>query len=91
MRDTSQIELALGAGTIVEQKYRTVALREEVLERKHLPSVAKRVTGQETDFRQGIKNHATRLYTVHLFKDALGRVLKLNVGWVERGILVLRA
>src|SRR5215510_3654786 len=47
VRDALHLQAALAGGQIIQQEHGAAATGEEVLEREHLPPVARRVPGEE--------------------------------------------
>ena len=72
VRDALHLEIVVGRRHVVEEDQRAVAGREKLLERKNLPAVAERGTGQESQFRQGVEHYPGGLQPFHIRQNQLG-------------------
>ena len=60
-----------------------------MLQGEDLATIAKRGLREQADFRQAVQNDTRRLYLLERFENAFGSLTELEVGRVQKALLLL--
>ena len=91
MGDRMQLQIPRFGRPVVQHQDGAVPAGKEMLQRKDLPAIAKRVLRQKTQLGQAVQDHARRIGPFDQLKDAAYRFAQFDLAWMEEGLFVIGA
>jgi hypothetical protein len=88
VRDALHLQVAPGAGEVVQQQHGAAAAAEELLQRQQLAAVAQRIAREQPQLRQRIEHQARGLQPLHVLEDGPRGLGELDLGRMEHRVLL---
>jgi hypothetical protein len=89
MRQTVQLEIALGSGLVVKQEHGALPSGEIVLEGQNLPAKPQWIASEQPHLGQGVEYDQRGIGAVHRREHRIDRLLKLYLGWMKDRVILL--
>ena len=87
--ETVQVQVVLVRSQVIEQQNGRVVEQEEVLERKHLATVAQRPLREQADLGEAVEDHPGGAYPLHLGQHHVHGLAEFEIGGVDEALLLL--